>query len=90
MPLLFLLLSFLANVSRSGSIVVLGDPIFVNVSGFGVVVGRQAVLGGTHFTEATAPKWVKLIKLPRRDAHAATPSPNNSIIYINILYSYSI
>ena len=76
-----LLLSFLANVSRSGSIVVVGDPIFANVSSFGVVVGQQAVLGGHHFTEARAPKWAKVIKLPRRDAHAPTPSLNNNIIY---------
>ena len=41
-PLLFSLLSFLANVSGSGSIVVLGDPIFANVSRFGVV-GTEGV-----------------------------------------------
>ena len=80
-PLLFLLFSFLANVSRSGSIVVLGDPIFANVSGFGVVVGQGAVLGGHHFTEARAPKWAKVNKLFGRDAHAAIPSSNNNIIY---------
>ena len=51
-----LLLSFLANVSRSGSIVVLGDPIFANVSGFGVVVAQGDGLGCHHFTEARAPK----------------------------------
>ena len=79
--LLPLLLSFSANVLRSGSIAVLGDPIFANVSGFGVVVGEGEGLGGTHCTEARAPKWAKVIKLPRRDAHAATPSLNNNIIY---------
>ena len=41
-PLLFLLFSFLVNVSRSGSMVVLGDPIFANVSRFGVV-GTEGV-----------------------------------------------
>ena len=41
-----LLLSFLVNVSRSGSIVVVGDPIFANVSGFGVVVAEGDRLGG--------------------------------------------
>ena len=66
-PLLFLLFSFLANVSRSGSIVVLGDPIFANVSGFGVVVAEGEGLRGHHFTEARAPKWAKVIKLPRRE-----------------------
>ena len=55
-PLLFWLLSFLANVSRSGSIVVLGDPIFANVSGFGVVVGEGDRLGVNDFSEAGAPK----------------------------------
>ena len=55
-PLLFLLFSFLANVSRSGSIVVLGDPIFAKVSGFGVVVGLVDRVRATHFTEAGAPK----------------------------------
>ena len=63
------------NVSRSGSIVVVGDPIFANVSRFGVVVGEGDGLGATHFTEARAPKWAKVIKLLRRDAHAATPRP---------------
>ena len=47
---------FFGNVSRSGSIVVVGDPIFANVSGFGVVVGQGPTLRGTHFTEARAPK----------------------------------
>ena len=69
----------LTSVSRSGSIVVFGDPIFVNVSSFGVVVAQGGVLGSTHFTEARVPKCAKVIKLPRRDAHAATPSANNNI-----------
>ena len=64
--LLLLLFSCLANVSRSGSIVVVGDPIFENVSGFGVVVLVEG-LRGHHFTEARAPKWAKVIKLPRRE-----------------------
>ena len=76
-----LLLSFLANVSRSGSIVVVGDPIFENVSGFGVVVAQGAGLRGHHFTEARAPKWTKVSKLPRRDALAAVTSLNNNIVY---------
>ena len=76
-----LLLSFLANVSRSGSIVVVGDPIFENVSGFGVVVAEGDGLSLDDFTGARAPKWAKMIKLPRRDAHAATPSLNNNIVY---------
>ena len=75
------LLSFLANVWRSGSIVVVGDPIFANVSGFGVVVDLVDRLGGGYFTEARAPKWAKVIKLPRLDALAATPSLNNNIVY---------
>ena len=33
------------------------------------------------FTEARATKWAKVIKLPRRDALAATPSLNNNIVY---------
>ena len=57
-----LLLSFLANVSRSGSIVVVGDPIFANVSGFGVVVAEGDRLRVNDFTEARAPKWAKVIK----------------------------
>ena len=80
LPLLFLLLSFLANVSRSGSIVVLGDPMFANVLGFGVVVGLGEGLGGHHFIEARAPKWAKVIKLLRRDAHVATPCQQNHVI----------
>ena len=72
---------FLANVSRSGSIVVVGEPIFANVSGFGVVVVLVDRLRANDFTEARAPKWAKVIKLPRRDAHAATPSLNNNIVY---------
>ena len=40
---MLLLFSFFGNVSRSGSIVVVGDPIFANVSGFGVVVGNLPV-----------------------------------------------
>ena len=79
LPLLLLLLSFLANVSRSGTNFVHGDPIFANVSGFGVVVGLVDGLGAHDFTEARALKWAKMIKLPKRDAHAATPSPNNDI-----------
>ena len=74
-------MSFLANVSRSGSIVVVGDPIFENVSGFGVVVAQGDGLGADDFTEARAPKWAKVIKLFRRDAHAAPPSLNNNIVY---------
>ena len=76
-----LLFSFSGNVSRSGSIVVVGDPIFANVSGFGVVVAEGEGLGANHFTEARAPKWAKVSKLPRRDAHAPTPSLNNNIVY---------
>ena len=53
---MLLLFSFLANVSRSGSIVVLGDPIFANVSDLGVVVDLVDGLGGGYFTEARAPK----------------------------------
>ena len=44
------------NVPRSGSIVVLGDPLFANISSFGVVVGEGGGLCGHHFTEARAPK----------------------------------
>ena len=65
--MLFLLFSFLGNVSRSGSIVVVGEPIFANVSGFGVVVAEGDRLRGNHFTEARAPKWAKVSKLPRRE-----------------------
>ena len=54
--LLLLLFSFLANVSRSGSIAVVGNPIFANVSGFGVVVVLGDRLRGHDFTEARAPK----------------------------------
>ena len=61
--------------------VVLGDPIFANVSGFGVVVGLGGGLHPNDFTEARAPKWAKVIKLLRRDAHAATYLLNNNIIY---------
>ena len=53
LSLLFLLLSFLANVSRSGSIVVLGVPIFGNVLRFGVVVGLVEGLRLNDFTEAS-------------------------------------
>ena len=60
-------MTFLANVSRSGSIVVVGDPIFENVSGFGVVVVLVDRLRGHHFTEARAPKWAKVSKLSRRE-----------------------
>ena len=76
-----LLFSFLANVSSSGSIVVVGDPIFANVSSFGVVVAQGAGLRLDDFTEARATKWAKVSKLPRRDALAATPSLNNNIVY---------
>ena len=76
-----MLLSFSGNDPRSGSIVVVGDPIFENVSGFGVVVAEGEGLRGHHFTEARAPKWTKVSKLPRRDALAATPSLNNNIVY---------
>ena len=65
--LLLLLFSFLVNVSRSDSIVVVGDPIFANVSGFGVVVVLGDRLGPHDFTEARASKWAKVIKLPRRE-----------------------
>ena len=67
-------------MSRSGSIAVVGDPIFENVSGFGVVVAEGDRLRGTHFTEARALKWSKVIKLLGRDAHAATPSLNNNLV----------
>ena len=43
-----------------------------------VVVVLGVRLRCHHFTEARAPKWAKVIKLPRRDALAATPSLNNS------------
>ena len=62
-----LLLSFLVNVSRSGSIVVVGDPIFENVSGFVVVVVLVEGLAPHDFTEVRAPKWTKVIKLLRRE-----------------------
>ena len=61
------LLLLLANVSRSGSIVVVGDPIFANVSGFGVFVAEGDRLGLDDFTEARTPKWAKVIKLLRRE-----------------------
>ena len=73
--LLFWLLPFLANVSRFGSIVVLGDPIFANVSRLGVVAGQGTGLGGNNVSQARAPNWVKLIKLPRREHEGAVPSP---------------
>ena len=69
------------NVSGFGNILVAGSPIFANVSGFGGVVGQGPFLGGTHFTKARASKWAKVSILPRRHAHAATPSSNNNIIY---------
>ena len=51
LPLL-VLLSFLANVSSSGAIVVVENPIFDNdyVSRFGVVVGQGEGLGAHDFT----------------------------------------
>ena len=68
------------NVSGYGKILVAGNPIFANVSGFGIVVGQQPFLGAHHFTKARAPKWAKVSILPRRDAHAAVTSANNNII----------
>ena len=56
-----------ANVSRSESFVVLRNPIFANVSGFGVVVVLVDRLRGGYFTEARAPKWAKVSKLLRRE-----------------------
>ena len=47
--------------------VVVGDPIFENVSGFGVVVAEGEGLAPHDFTEARAPKWAKVSKLPRRE-----------------------
>ena len=38
-------------------------------------------LRGNDFTRARATKWAKVSILPRRHAHAATPSSNNNIIY---------
>ena len=66
------------NVSRSGVIVAVEDSILANVSRFGVAVGQVEVLGGDDFTKARAPKWARMIKLPKRDAHAAIPSSNYS------------
>ena len=39
------------------------------------------------FTRARATKWAKVSILPRRHAHAATPSSNNNIIYRIYIYS---
>ena len=61
--------------------VVVGNAILSNVSGFGVVVGQQPWLRGHDFTRARATKWAKVSILPRRHAHAATPSSNNNIIH---------
>ena len=61
------MLLFLGSVSRSDSIVVVGDAIFANVSVFGVVVAEGEGLRGHDFTEARAPKLAKVIKLPRRE-----------------------
>ena len=82
-----MLLSFLANVSRSGSLVVLGDPNFAIVSNFGVVVGLVDGLKARYSTEARAPKWAKVIKLFERDAHATNPSFNKNIMYEKTAYS---
>ena len=38
-------------------------------------------MGPNDFTKARATKWAKVSILPRRHAHAATPSSNNNIIY---------
>ena len=51
-----LLLSFLANVSRSGSIVVVGDPIFENVLGFGVVCCFRGPVAGRVLYRGEGPK----------------------------------
>ena len=40
LPLLSLMLSFLANVSRSGAIVVAEDPIFANASRVALLLAR--------------------------------------------------
>ena len=46
---LFLLMSCARNVSRFGSIVVLGDPIFANVLRLGVVASQGEGLQGNDF-----------------------------------------
>ena len=69
------------NVSGFGNILVAGNPIFANVSGFGGFVGQGPLLGTNHFTKARAPKWAKVSILPRRDAQGPVPSANNNIIY---------
>ena len=77
------------NVSGFGNILVAGNPIFANVSGFGGVVGQGPFLRGHHFTKARAPKWAKVSILPRRDAHPPVTSANNNIIYrIYCLFNY--